>query len=68
MNRWELGAEKPRETAIRNVDRANSKMILSGAEVERGCTVLVNEANGKVSATAGGDGEGFVIFGRCALP
>ena len=27
-----------------------------------------NEANGKMSATAAGDGEGFVIFGQCALP
>ena len=68
MKLWELGAEKPRETAIRNVDRANNKMILSGAEGERGWTVLVNEANGKMSATAAGDGEGFVIFGQCALP
>ena len=38
MKLWELGAEKPRETAIRNVDRANNKMILSGAEGERGWT------------------------------
>jgi hypothetical protein len=68
MKLWELGAEKPRETAIRNVDRASNKMILSGAEGERGWTVLINEANGKMSATAAGDGEGFVIFGQCALP
>jgi hypothetical protein len=68
MKLWELGAEKPRETAIRNVDRANNKVILSGAEGERGWTVLINEANGKMSATAAGDGEGFVIFGQCALP
>jgi hypothetical protein len=67
MKLWELGAEKPRETAIRNVDRANNKMILNGAEGEWGWTVLVNEAKGKMSATAAGDGEGFVIFGQCAL-
>ena len=68
MKLWELGAEKPRETAIRNVDRANNKVILSGAEGERGWTVLINEASGKMSATAAGDGEGFVIFGQCAIP
>ena len=68
MKLWELAAEKPRETAIRNLDRANGKMILSGAEGERGWTVLINEASGKMSATAAGDGEGFVIFGQCALP
>ena len=68
MKLWELGAEKPRETAIRNVDRASNKMILGGAEGERGWTVLINEASGKMSATAAGDGEGFVIFGQCAIP
>lgn len=68
MKLWELGPEKARETAIRNLDRANNKMILSGAEGERGWTVLINEASGKMSATAAGDGEGFVIFGQCALP
>jgi hypothetical protein len=36
MKLWELGAEKPRETAIRNVDRANSKMILSGGRGRAG--------------------------------
>lgn len=68
MKLWELGAEKGRETTIRNIDRAGGKMILSGAEGERGWTVLINEASGKMSATAAGDGEGFVIFGQCALP
>ncbi len=68
MKLWELGADKPRETSIRSLDRANNKMILSGAEGERGWTVLINEASGKMSATAAGDGEGFVIFGQCALP
>jgi len=62
-----LEAEKGRETSIRNVDHANGKVILSGAEGERGWTVLINEANGKMSATAAGDGEGFVIFGQCGL-
>ena len=62
-----LEAEKGRETSIRNLDRANGKVILSGAEGERGWTVLINEASGTMSATAAGDGEGFVIFGQCGL-
>jgi hypothetical protein len=62
-----LEAEKGRETSIRNVDRATGRVILSGAEGERGWTVLINEASGKMSATAAGDGEGFVIFGQCGL-
>ena len=63
-----LEAEKGRESSIRNLDRANGKMILSGAEGERGWTVLIDEASRKMSAAAAGDGEGFVIFGQCALP
>ena len=57
-----------KESAIRNVDHANGKMILSGAEAERGWSVLIHESTGKMSATVSGDGEGFVIFGQCALP
>jgi hypothetical protein len=55
----------------RNAEKVNFPplfaMILNGAEGEWGWTVLVNEANGKMSAAAAGDGEGFVIFGQCAL-
>ena len=68
MKARNLEAEQGRESSIRNVDRVNGKIILSGAEGERGWTVLINEASGKMSATAAGDGEGFVIFGQCALP
>ena len=32
------------ESSIRNVDHANGKMILSGAEGERGWSVLIHEA------------------------
>ena len=56
------------ESSIRNVDHANGKMILSGAEGERGWSVLINEGTGKMSAVVSGDGEGFIIFGQCALP
>jgi hypothetical protein len=56
------------ESAIRNVDHANGKMILSGAEGVRGWSVLIHEATGKMSAAVAGDGEGFVIFGQCVLP
>ena len=63
-----LEAEKGRESPIRNVDHANGKMILNGAEAERGWIVEINEATGKMSAVVSGDGEGFVIFGQCALP
>lgn len=57
-----------KESSIRNADHANGKLILSGAEGERGWSVLIHEATGKMSATVTGDGEGFVIFGQCVLP
>jgi hypothetical protein len=56
------------ESSIRNVDHANGKMILSGAEGERGWSVLIHESTGRMSAAVSGDGEGFIIFGQCALP
>lgn len=68
MKMHNLEAEKGRESAIRNVDRANGRMTLSGADGERGWSVLINETTGKMSAATTGDGEGFVIFGQCALP
>ena len=63
-----LEAEKGRTSPIARVDHANGKMILNGAEAERGWIVEINEETGKMSAVVSGDGEGFVIFGQCALP
>ena len=60
--------QQGKESSIRNVDHANGKMILSGAEGERGWSVLIHEATGRMAAAVAGDGEGFVIFGQCALP
>jgi len=68
MKMSDLASEKPRESVIRNVDHANGKVILSGAEGDRGWILLINEVSGVMSATAAGDGEGFVMFGQCALP
>jgi len=53
---------------IIRVDIKAMKMILSGAEGDRGWILLINEASGAMSVTAAGDGEGFVMFGQCALP
>jgi len=63
-----LEAEKGRESPIRSVDHVNGKVILFGAEEERGWIVEINETTGKMSAVVSGDGEGFVVFGQCALP
>jgi len=68
MKMRNLEAEKGRESTIRSVDHANGRMTLSGADGERGWTALINETTGRMSAAITGDGEGFVIFGQCALP
>ena len=63
-----LEIEKGRESPIQSVGHANGKLILNGADGERGWIVLIHEDTGKMSAVVSGDGEGFVVFGQCALP
>ena len=67
-NLQENKGQQGTESAIRAVDHANGKMILSGVEGDRGWSVLIHESTGQMSAAVAGDGEGFVIFGQCALP
>jgi len=63
-----LEAEKSRESPIQSVAHANGKLVVNGADGERGWVVVINEDSGKMSAVVSGDGEGFVVFGHCALP
>jgi hypothetical protein len=63
-----LETEKGRESPIQNVAHANGKLVVSGADGERGWTLVIHEDTGKMSAVVSGDGEGFVVFGHCALP
>jgi len=60
--------ETGRESPIKNVERANGRVILQGAQGERGWTLTIAEETGKMSATVSADGEGFIIFGACTLP
>ena len=50
-----------------SVERTNGKIIMQGAQAERGWTLVVSEDTGKMSETISADGEGFVIFGVCTL-
>ncbi len=63
-----LEAEKGRESPIQSVAHANGKLVISGADGERGWFLVIHEDTGKMSAVVSGDGEGFVVFGQCALP
>lgn len=63
-----LEAEKGRESPIQSVAHANGKLVVSGADGERGWFLVIHEDTGKMSGVVSGDGEGFVVFGQCALP
>ena len=64
--------EDGRESAIENVEHIDGKLILQGAEdgVEgvrdgTGWSAAIDEASGKMVATAAGDAVAFVLFGAC---
>lgn len=59
--------ETGRESPIRSIEHMNGKLILQGAQGERGWTLTISETTGKMSGTVSADGEGFVIFGACTL-
>ena len=63
-----LETEKGRESPIQSVAHANGKLVVSGADGERGWSLVIHEDTGKMSGVVSGDGEGFVVFGQCALP
>ena len=63
-----LEAEKGRESPIQTMAHANGKLVVSGADGERGWFLVIHEDTGKMSGVVSGDGEGFVVFGQCALP
>ena len=63
-----LEADKGRQSPIEGVSHANGKLVLNGADAERGWVVVINEQTGRMSGVVSGDGEAFVIFGQCALP
>jgi hypothetical protein len=52
------------ETKIKDFQRMDGKMFLQGIEV-RGWSIVISEQTGKMSLTASGDDEAFVLFGVC---
>lgn len=60
-------ADTGRQSPIKQVDRADGKIILYGSEAERGWVLMIQEKTGKMSASITGDGESFVIFGVCPV-
>ena len=56
-----------RDSTIRSVYHVNGRTVVSGGESGRGWVVTINEQTGRMSAAVVTDGEGFVIFGQCAV-
>ena len=63
----ETDKDRNKSSPIQNLAHQNGKLILTGAEFERGWIVVIHEDTGRLSGASSGDGDGFVIFGQCAL-
>ena len=61
-------AETNRESPIKTVEHAAGKLLMSGHQAARAWVVIVNETTGRMSGVVSADGEGYVMFGNCALP
>ncbi len=51
-------------TKINDFQRMNGKIFLQGIEV-RGWSMVISEPTGKLTLSASGDDEAFVLFGVC---
>ena len=54
-----------RTSPIKHMERLDGKTILHGGEGGRGWTVVISEANGKMSGAVSAEAHGFLIFGAC---
>ena len=55
-------------TKIENMERGDGKLVLQGTQNNKGWSMLINEATGKMTITASDDQIGFVVFGACTTP
>ena len=55
-------------TKIENTEHGDGKLVLQGTQNNKGWSMLINEATGKMTITASDDQVGFVVFGACTTP
>ena len=55
-------------TEIENMERSDGKLVLQGTQNNKGWSMLINEATGKMTITATDDQVGFMVFGACINP
>ena len=63
---WESG--EVLTTKIENMERSDGKLVLQGTQNNKGWSMLINGATGKMTITASDDQVGFVVFGACTTP
>jgi len=54
-----------RVSPIRNLERAEGRIVLQGVEGGRAFSLLIDEASGALTAAIARDGVGVVVFGNC---
>jgi len=55
-------------TEIENMERSDGKLVLQGTQNNKGWSMLINEATGKMTITVSDDQVGFMVFGACINP
>ena len=63
-----LSEETGRDSPIRNVEHVDGSLIIQGGQNGRGWTMTIAEDTGSMSAAVTAPGEGFIVFGACAVP
>ncbi|MGD9244860.1 MAG: hypothetical protein PVH36_08015 [Desulfobacterales bacterium] len=53
---------------IETMERSDGKVLLQGTQNNKGWSMFINEATGKMTITASDDQAGFVVFGACTNP
>ena len=54
-----------RTSMIKHLERLDGHLVMHGGEHGRGWNIVIAEETGTLSASAVGEGVGFVIFGVC---
>jgi hypothetical protein len=57
-----------RTSPITSVQRANGQLMIQGMQNERVWGAVIDEASGRMSATAGESDGAFVLIGSCVAP
>ncbi len=61
------GAESVRACEIKNAARTDGKIVLQGNREGKAWSMVINEANWKITLSIAHDQAGFIVFGACIL-